>query len=118
MFDAQSLTNSYIEMWNTIDGDRRRAIAVVTLTEDVVYLGPLMSGEGIDGIMEMIASAQAQFPGHRMMLNSEPEAHHDQLRFSWSLTHNGGEAVARGTQFVTVAEDGRMRSVTAFLDAI
>jgi hypothetical protein len=116
MFDGQALADSYIEMWNEGDGERRRAIATATLSEDATYLDPIMSGEGIDGINEMIAGAQAQFPGHRFTLSTAPDTHHDRLRFSWSLAANGGEPVARGTDYVTVAEDGRMRSVTGFLD--
>jgi SnoaL-like domain len=116
MFDAPALADSYIEMWNESDAERRRAIAADILSEDAAYLDPMMSGDGIDGISEMIAGAQAQFPGHRVTLISGPEAHHDRLRFSWSLAANGGEPVARGTDYVTVAEDGRMRSVTGFLD--
>jgi hypothetical protein len=45
MFDGQALADSYIEMWNEGDGERRRAIATATLSEDATYLDPIMSGE-------------------------------------------------------------------------
>jgi hypothetical protein len=45
-----------------------------------------------------------------------PDAHHDRLRFSWSLAANGGAPVAVGTDYVTVSDDGRMHSVTGFLE--
>jgi hypothetical protein len=86
------------------------------VTEDASYLDPVMTGEGIDGISAMIAGAQAQLPGHRFTLISGPDVHHDRARFSWSLASNGGEPVAIGVDFATLADDGRMRSVTGFLE--
>jgi hypothetical protein len=66
----------------------------------------------------MIATAQEQFPGYRLNLASGVEAHHDYVRFSWAA---GGTAEAplyiKGTDFVMVAGDGRMKSVVGFTDA-
>jgi hypothetical protein len=45
-----------------------------------------------------------------------PDAHHDKVRFSWSLAVDGGDPVAIGIDFATLDEDGRMRSVTGFLE--
>ena len=46
------------------------------------------------------------------------EAHHDYVRFSWVA---GGTAEAplyiKGTDFVIVAGDGRLKSVVGFTDA-
>ena len=39
------------------------------------------------------------------------------MRFTWDLTAGNGP-VARGVDFATVAEDGRLRSVTGFLEAV
>jgi hypothetical protein len=77
-----------------------------------------MSGDGIDGVSAMIAGAQQQYPGHRFALVAGPDAHHDRVRFSWSLTPDGGEPIAIGIDFATLAEDGRMRSVTGFLEPV
>jgi hypothetical protein len=60
--------------------------------------------------------AQEHYPGHRFALVSGPDSHHDCLRFSWSLTPDGGEPIAIGIDFATVTEDGRMRSITGFLE--
>ena len=66
----------------------------------------------------MIATAQGHFPGYRLRLASGIETHHDYLRFSWVA---GGTAEAplyiKGTDFVAVAADGRIRSVVGFVDA-
>jgi hypothetical protein len=116
MSDTEAIVKTYIAMWNEADPRLRRELVAQTLTDDASYLDPVMAGEGIDGIDEMIAGAQQHFPGHRFALVSGPDGHHDRVRFSWSLAPAGGDPVAIGTDFATVADDGRMRSVTGFLE--
>jgi len=64
----------------------------------------------------MIGAAQQQFPGHRFTLATGPDAH-DRVRFTWSLAADGGQPIARGVDFAPVGDDGRLRSVTGFLEA-
>ena len=116
MTTTDPLVSDYIAMWNETDRQRRRELVARTVTEDANYLDPLMAGDGIDGISEMIADAQLQFPGHRFALRSGPDAHHDRVRFSWSLAAAGGEPVAIGVDFATIADDGRMPTITGFLE--
>ncbi len=116
MPNADTLVHGYIEMWNETEPQRRRELVAQTVTEDARYVDPLMEGDGIDGIADMIAGVQQQFPGHRFALVAGPDSHHDRVRFSWSLVATGGDPVAIGTDFATLAEDGRMGSVTGFLE--
>jgi hypothetical protein len=116
MSDAHVLVSTYIDMWNESDAERRRELVAQTVTEDADYLDPVMAGTGIDGITTMIAGAQQQFPGHRFALRSGPDTHHDRVRFTWSLAPADGAPIAVGTDFATVADDGRMRSITGFLE--
>ena len=116
MTDANKLVGRYIAMWNETDAERRRELVAETVTEDASYLDPVMAGDGIDGISTMISAAQQQFPGHRFALHSGPDAHHDRVRFSWSLAVDGGEPAAVGVDFATIADDGRMSAVTGFLE--
>jgi SnoaL-like domain len=116
MSNADTLVDSYIAMWNETEPDQRRELVARTVTEDASYVDPLMTGEGIDGISEMIAGAQRGYPGHRFALHSGPDVHHDRVRFSWSLASDGGQPVAIGIDFAILAEDGRMRSITGFLE--
>jgi hypothetical protein len=116
MSDHDSVVSSYIAMWNEADPGRRRELASRVVTADATYVDPMMTGDGVDGITAMIGGAQSQFPGHRFALVSGPDAHHDRVRFSWSLAPDGGEPIAIGVDFATVAEDGRMRSITGFLE--
>lgn len=117
MADTDTLVNNYIAMWNETDPGRRRELVAETVTDDADYVDPVMEGAGIDGISTMIAGAQSQFPGHRFVLVAGPEAHHDRVRFTWSLAADGGAPVAIGVDFVDLADDGRMRSITGFLES-
>jgi hypothetical protein len=116
MTDPTTIVRTYIEMWNETDPQRRRKLVSEAVTDDARYLDPIMSGNGHDEISDMIAGAQQQFPGHRFVLVSGPDVHHDRVRFTWSLAPAGGEPVAIGTDFATTAGDGRMRDITGFLE--
>jgi len=119
MTDVATVIDTYIASWNEADAERRRRLVAQTWSEDASYVDPLMSGEGQDGIDAMIAAAQEQFPGHRFALVDGPDAHHDRVRFTWKLVpDNGGEPVAVGFDFGTLAPDGRLQSVTGFLSAV
>ena len=116
--DLNNLIDRYIEAWNETDGGRRRELVAGTFSEDGTYVDPLMTGNGHDSIATMIGLAQQQFPDHRFELSFGPDAHNDVVRFAWRLYGAEGEAaVAAGVDFGTVAEDGRLRSVTGFLES-
>jgi hypothetical protein len=116
MSDTDTLVHTYIAMWNETDADRRRELVARTVTDDADYVDPLMESAGIDGITAMIGAAQDQFPGHRFTLLSGPEHHHDRMRFSWALAADGAAPAAIGVDFASLADDGRMRSITGFLE--
>jgi SnoaL-like domain len=116
MANTETLVDNYIAMWNEDDPAQRRELVARTVSPDASYLDPLMSGEGVDGIDAMIAGAQQQYPGHRFALVGEPDTHHDRVRFSWTIAPDGGDPIAIGHDFATVDADGRMRSITGFLE--
>jgi hypothetical protein len=121
MTDITSVVHNYIAMWNETTPEDRRAIIAETFADDASYLDPMQSGNGREGIDAMVAGAQTQFPGMRFELTAGPDAHHDRVRFGWRLVAGagagaGGEPVAAGVDFATVADDGRLRAVTGFLE--
>ena len=116
--DLTSLIDRYIDAWNAADAERRGELVASVWTEQGTYLDPLMSGSGHDGIAAMIGRAQQQFPEHRFELSFGPDAHSDRVRFAWRLFGpEGGAPVAAGVDFGTVADDGRLSSVTGFLES-
>jgi SnoaL-like protein len=117
MTELSTIVDGYIAMWNETDPERRRFIIEQTWTDDGSYVDPHAEVAGVDGLDALVAAVQEQFPGHRFVLASGPEAHHDRARFTWHLVGAGGDAVATGTDIAVVAEDGRLRDVTGFLEA-
>jgi hypothetical protein len=118
MADTTKIVDSYIATWNERHPALRRVLVEATFAADADYLDPLMNGRGIEQIDAMIGAAQEQFPGHSFTLVAGPDEHNDCLRFSWQLGPAEGDAVAGGTDFAQYDEDGRLRSVTGFLDPV
>ena len=115
MTNVDAVIDRYIAIWNETDPNRRRELIAQTWTEDASYLDPLMGGEGRDGVDAMVEGIQVQFPGYRFGRTSAVDTHHDRIRFGWELGPEGGPAVAGGVD-VGVLADGRLRSITGFLD--
>ncbi|MBA3263846.1 MAG: nuclear transport factor 2 family protein [Thermoleophilaceae bacterium] len=116
--DLNNVIHRSIEAWNEPDAARRLELVSRTWSDDGTYLDPLMAGTGHDEIAAMIAGAQQQFPEHRFELSFGPDAHNDRVRFAWRLFGQDGSApVAAGVDFGTLSEDGRLRSVTGFLES-
>jgi hypothetical protein len=116
MTELTTVVDGYIAMWNEIDPARRRSIIEQTWTEDASYVDPQAEVSGADGLDALVAAVQQQFPGHRFVLASGPDAHHDRARFTWQLVSESGDAVVTGLDVAVVADDGRLQAVTGFLE--
>jgi hypothetical protein len=119
MTDINTIIASYIAAWNETDADKRRDVIARTWTDNGRYLDSHRDSTGHDAIDSMIAGVQQVFPGYRFRLSSGIEKHHDRVRFSWQA---GGAPDTplffAGTDFATIAADGRFLSVTGFTDAM
>ncbi len=113
-----ALIDRYIAVWNATDPEDRRDLIAGAWTESASYLDPLMSGDGHDGIDAMIQGVQQRFPGHQFRRTSEVDAHNDRVHFAWELGADGQPALAKGVDFGVVAPDGRLASITGFLDFV
>ena len=104
----------YLAAWNERDPKRRRELVAATWTEEGSYIDAHRHGHGHSAIDAMLAATQAQFPNYRLSI----EAHNNVVRFSWAA---GGTAEAPlyigGTDFATLAVDGRIKTVAGFMDA-
>lgn len=119
MSNVNEAVINYLAAWNETDAGRRRAIIGQTWAEDGRYLDAHREGVGHAGIDAMIAEVQQRFAGYRFRLSSGIEAHHDRVRFSW-IAGASPEAPLffGGTDFAVLDEDGRLRAVTGFTDAV
>ena len=117
MTDPVTIARRYIELWNERSGSRRRELLSESWTADASYVDPLMKGDGRDGIDALISGVQQRFPDFRFTLIGEPDGYGDHVRFSWGLGPDGIGSPIKGTDFA-VLKDGRIRSVTGFLDQV
>ncbi len=118
MSNVNLLVVSYIGAWNERNPEQRRALVARTWTERGSYVDAHRQATGHEAIDRMIATAQESHPGYTLRLVSGIEAHGTYLRFSWE---GGGTREAPlylgGTDFVSVAKDGRFGEVVGFTDA-
>jgi hypothetical protein len=116
MTNAAEIAARYIEAWNETDPVRCRALVAAFWTADASYMDPMIRGDGPDQIAALVGAVHERFPDHRFALTGTHDGHHGRVRFSWTLGVAGAPPVVRGTDFAVLAEDGRLRGVTGFLD--
>ncbi len=97
--------------------NRRRDILAANWASDAKYVDPLATSAGRDAIDAMIAGVQQRFPEFHFTLIGEPNGYGDHVRFSWGLGPVGVDSPIKGTDFAVV-RDGRIQSITGFLDQV
>ncbi|MDA9432763.1 nuclear transport factor 2 family protein [Bradyrhizobium sp. CCBAU 51627] len=117
MTDHVTIARRYIDLWNERAQNRRRELLSEFWTTDASYVDPLMKGDGPDGIDALISGVQQRFPDFKFNLIGEPNGYGDHLRFSWGLGPDGVDSPIKGTDFA-VLKDGRISSITGFLDQV
>ncbi|MEI9406078.1 nuclear transport factor 2 family protein [Mesorhizobium argentiipisi] len=117
MTDLNTIARNYIAAWNESDVARRKALLDAAFTKDISYRDPVMQGDGHAGVAALIDGVQQRLVGFRFSLKGEPDGFGDNIRFSWNLGPEGSESVIEGTD-IGVIEDGRLKSVTGFLDKV
>jgi hypothetical protein len=115
MTNLTELIDTYIQMWNETDAERRREMIEQVWTKTASYVDPMMQAEGHTGINAMVQGVQDGFPGYRFRRTSAVDAHHDRVRFAWELGPESGAAFAGGVDFGVIV-DGRLQAITGFLD--
>jgi hypothetical protein len=117
MTNLDTIAKNYIAAWNETDAARREALLEAAFAADISYRDPIMQGDGRDGVSALIGGVQQQFPGFRFALKGTPDGYADKIRFSWELGPEGAEAPIEGTD-IGVIEEGRLKTVTGFLDKV
>ncbi|HEY0852094.1 MAG TPA: nuclear transport factor 2 family protein [Bradyrhizobium sp.] len=119
MTDVKQVAHRYIELWNERAAHRRREMLAANWTADARYVDPLMSGDGHDGVEALISGVQQKFPDFKFTLIGEPNGFGEHVRFSWGLGPNGAaDSPIKGTDFAVLSQDGRIKSITGFLDQV
>jgi len=76
----------------------------------------MLESEGRKGIDAMVAGVHERFPGYKFRRTGAIDLHHDRVRFSWELAPAGGPVFADGVDFGVIAADGRLQTITGFID--
>ncbi|MFC8427200.1 nuclear transport factor 2 family protein, partial [Streptomyces sp. NPDC057253] len=106
----------YFEAWNAREPEARTKAVAAAWAVGGGYTDPLADVVGHDGIAAVIAAAHEQFPGFAFRLTGAVDGHHDTARFSWELVSEAdGSAPVAGSDVITLAGDGRIRSVHGLL---
>ena len=105
---------SYVRFWNVEPAEQRRTGGEV-FTDDVTYVAPV----GVLTGVEALAGFTEQFVGnvgaYEFRARTEPDVHHDRARLQWEI-RVGDASFAEGTDVLTADGDGRIRSITTFVD--
>ncbi|HEY2814045.1 MAG TPA: hypothetical protein VGJ03_11325 [Acidimicrobiales bacterium] len=115
MNDVTATVDTYLQMWNETDVDRRAERIRDAWIETGHYVDPLMEGKGHDGLSTMVDGVQAQFPGATFRRTSGVDQHHALIRFGWELVGADGTEIAAGLDIGVVADDGRLDRIAGFL---
>jgi pimeloyl-ACP methyl ester carboxylesterase len=111
------LVDRYIATWNERDAGRRAELVARTFTPSARYVDPLAAASGHAAISQLIGAVHGQFPDFTFTRRGAADGHGAFARFAWSLGPVGGPPVAGGTD-LAVIDNGRLASVTGFLDAV
>jgi hypothetical protein len=105
---------AYFEAWNETDPGQRRALLEQAVTSDAELVEPSGRWRGIDGLSERIGNYLASAPGTRVVPASGVDAHHDLVRYAWSVVDGDGREIIDGLDVAQRAEDGRLMRVAMF----
>ncbi|MFJ1705843.1 nuclear transport factor 2 family protein [Kitasatospora sp. NPDC088346] len=109
----------YFAAWNAEHADDLAGAVAEAFTEDAAYTDPLAQVRGHEALTALIAGTHRQFPGFEFRQTGGTDAHHDLVRFGWELVSRAdGSAPVAGSDVVTLAPDGRVRTVGGFLDRL
>jgi len=110
---TQSVLDAYNAAWGEADVDTRRGLLETAWADDGVYTDPMTVAVGREGLIEWIGVMHEQFPGCGIQQTGEVEEHHGVVHFTWDFTVGGVPAIS-GRDFVVLAPDGRIQSITGF----
>ncbi len=118
MSDLTTTVDTYFSAWNETDAEQRAALIEQVWAPEGRLIDPPLTGEGHQGISEMIAIAHGQFPGCKFRRVSAVDTHHDQLRVAWELVAPDGGVAVAGTDVGEVDDQGRLVRMVGFFGPI
>ena len=106
--------DTYLEAYAEADPVRRKELIGRVWAADGRLVDPPIEGAGHDGIGDVAAALQSQFPGHTFQRTSGIDAHHGFARYEWTMLAPDGTTVLTGLDIAEVADDGTLQRVVGF----
>jgi hypothetical protein len=106
--------DNYFAAWNEGDPMRRREMLERAITPEAELVDPTGRWRGIDGVSERIGNYLSSAPGTRVVPASGLDAHHDVVRYAWSVMDGEGREIIGGIDIADRAEDGRLTRIAMF----
>ncbi|MFI5488761.1 nuclear transport factor 2 family protein [Micromonospora echinaurantiaca] len=111
----EATVERYLRFWNAGTPEEQQRLAATTFTDDIEYHAPV----GVLAGRQALIDFRDRFAQHMGTVafrsREEPQIHHDRARLRWEI-EVGAEPFAAGTDVLAFDPDGRISSVSAFLD--
>jgi hypothetical protein len=111
---VDDVIDAYFGAWNEADPGQRRLLLERAVTVDAELVDPTRRWRGIEGLSERIGNYLSSSPGTRVVPSSGVDAHHELIRYSWSVVDGDGGEIIEGLDVVERAPDGRLKRISMF----
>jgi hypothetical protein len=114
MAASEQVLLAYVAAWNEADEGKRRTLLETSWAENGIYTDPTVQVSGREALVQHLGRLIEQFAGHRVLLTSGVDQHHDLLQFTWARVGSDGRSRRNGIDFGELAADGRLVRITGF----
>ncbi len=112
----------YNSVWNEADAGRRREIIAELWSEDATHYTDSLEAHGHEAIEDRVRNAYEKFVvtgGYVFKSTGVADEHHKSVRYGWAMLPRDSDlAVAAGTVFMLLDDDGRIRFDYQFTDVL
>ena len=108
----------YLEAFAEHDPVHRIELLTLAMTPDAEIWGPKRVFAGYAEISEKIEGFHRNWPGCRLVLASGIDTFNNAGRFAGAIVGADGQALASGQPVMELAQDGRIRRVLPFWEAL
>ncbi|MGW1625354.1 nuclear transport factor 2 family protein [Streptomyces sp. NPDC002172] len=118
MTETAEQLEQYVRFWNTGTEQEQRAYAEAAFTDGVEYRARIGILSGAQALIDFRNQFAAHMGTVTFRLREQPQVHHSRARLQWEILtgEDEGTPFATGTDVLHLDEDGRISSVTVFLD--
>lgn len=106
----------YLRFWNAGTPEEQHRLAAEIFTDDIGYHAPVGILSGPQALIDFRDEFARHMGSVAFRRREEPQIHHDRARLRWEIEAGGERSFAAGTDVLTFGPDGRIGSITTFLD--